>query len=138
MRSVLCAVCAAWTVLALGTAPAAAQVPAAVSPQTAPAAFDPEAATEAYLAQVPPDVRARSDAYFEGGYWLLLWDFLWGLGVATLLLTTRLSARMRDLAARATRFRPVQTFLYAAGYLMLTAVLTFPLTLYQGFFRERA
>lgn len=128
-----CVSCAILIVLALGALPAAA------APQTASAAaFDPEAATEAYLAQVPADVRARSDAYFEGGYWLLLWDFLWGLGVAALLLETRLSARMRDLAARLTQFRPVQTFLYGAAYFVLTTVLAFPLTLYQGFFRERA
>jgi hypothetical protein len=25
---------------------------------------------------VPPEQRARSDAYFEGGYWLILWDFV--------------------------------------------------------------
>ena len=25
---------------------------------------------------MPPSQRARSDAYFEGGYWLQLWDFL--------------------------------------------------------------
>ena len=33
----------------------------------------------------PPDAaeqRANSDAYFEGGYWLILWGFLCGLGVA--------------------------------------------------------
>src|SRR2546422_11238288 len=38
--------------------------------------FDPVVATNAYLATVPPDKRARSDAYFEGGYWLILWNFL--------------------------------------------------------------
>ena len=31
----------------------------------------------AYLASVPADARARSDAYFEGGYWVSLWQFLW-------------------------------------------------------------
>ena len=39
-------------------------------------AFDVKAAVEAYLAKMPPAQRARSDAYFENGYWLLLWDFL--------------------------------------------------------------
>jgi hypothetical protein len=34
--------------------------------------FDPEAATNAYLAEIPAAARARSDAYFEGGYWLIL------------------------------------------------------------------
>jgi len=51
--------------------------------------FDVKAATDAYLATVPPDKRARSDAYFEGGYWLQLWDFLLSAAILLLLLQTR-------------------------------------------------
>ena len=58
--------------------------------------FDPAAATQEYLDRLSPDERARSDAYFEGGYWLQLWGFLDGLGVAWLLLGSGLSRRMRD------------------------------------------
>src|ERR1700739_2220370 len=64
--------------------------------------FDPQAATDAYLAEIPAHARARSDAYFEGGYWLILWDFLYGVVVALLLLNLRWSAKMRDLAERVT------------------------------------
>jgi STE24 endopeptidase len=107
-------------------------------PATPPpaASFDAVAATNAYLATVPPDKKARSDAYFEGGYWLILWDFLYGAAVALLLLSTRLSSRMRSLAERLTRFQPLQTFVYWVQYLLLTTVLTFPLTVYEGFLRE--
>lgn len=98
--------------------------------------FDPQAATAAYLASVSPEKRARSDAYFEGGYWLTLWGFLYTLGVSWLLLGSRLSARMRDLAERITRFRALQTFLYALQYILATAVLSFPLAIYTDFFRE--
>ena len=97
---------------------------------------DPGAATRAYLASVPADKRARSDAYFEGGYWLDLWNFLLGAAVALLLLAGGWSARMRDAAERLTRSRPLQTALYWAQYLVVTTVLFFPLTVYQGFFRE--
>src|SRR6476469_5887641 len=31
---------------------------------------DADAATQAYLDRLPSDVVARSNAYFEGGYWL--------------------------------------------------------------------
>ena len=62
------------------------------------AGFEVERATQAYLAMLSPEQRARSDAYFEGGYWLQLWQFLYGLGVALVLLQTRLSSRMRSLA----------------------------------------
>jgi STE24 endopeptidase len=105
-------------------------------PPAAPSVQDPVAATEAYLARLSPQQREKSDAYFEGGYWLILWDFLYGLGVAALLLGRGLSARMRNLAERTVRFRPIQVFLYWLQYLVLTTLITFPLVLYAGFFRE--
>jgi len=117
---------------------AATRVTTSLAPTAAPVAarFDVDSATRAYMAQLSPEARARSDAYFEGGYWLLLWGFLYGLAVAWLLLGTRLSARMRDVAERATRRRALQTAIYAAEYIVLTAILGFPLTLYRDFFRE--
>ncbi|MBZ5497414.1 MAG: M48 family metallopeptidase [Acidobacteriia bacterium] len=109
----------------------------AVTPASPVAPFDVKAAVDAYLAGVPADARARSDAYFEGGYWLMLWDYLCGAGVALILLGTRLSAKMRDSAERITRFKPLQTAIYWTEFLIITTVLTFPLTVYEGFFRER-
>ncbi|MEJ0089800.1 MAG: hypothetical protein WDM80_08670 [Limisphaerales bacterium] len=100
------------------------------------AAFNVETATRAYLDQLTPAQKARSDAYFEGGYWIQLWQYLWGAGIALLLLQTRLSARMRDLGTRLVRFKPIQTAIYAILYILLTAVLTFPLAVYTDFFRE--
>jgi Zn-dependent protease with chaperone function len=112
-----------------------AVAPAAGAAAAAP--FDPVAASDAYLARFSPVERARSDAYFEGGYWLQLWGLLYGLAVAWLLLATGLSARLRDQAERATRWRPLQTFLYALQYILATVVLLFPLSVYEDFFRER-
>jgi STE24 endopeptidase len=99
--------------------------------------FDPDAATAAYLATMTPAARARSDAYFEGGYWLMLWDFLFGLLLAWALLGWRLSARMRDFATRLTRFRWAQTALYAIQYFVLITVLSLPWAAYEGYVRER-
>lgn len=99
-------------------------------------AFDVNAAVDTYLAKMPPAQRARSDAYFEGGYWLLLWDFLSTVFVMWLLLRFRWSARMRDLAERLTRFRPIQTALYWIQFILVVSLLTFPLSLYEGYFRE--
>ena len=101
-----------------------------------PEHFDPVAATSAYLAKVPPDKKAKSDAYFEGGYWLILWDFLASSFVFILLLATGWSARMRDWAERVTRFKPIHTFIYWAEFLVFISVLTFPLGVYEGFVRE--
>ncbi|MDH3523863.1 MAG: M48 family metallopeptidase [Acidobacteriota bacterium] len=112
-------------------------VQAAVDATPAPSVpFDVDAAVEAYLAKQSPEEKARSDAYFEGGYWLQLWGFLYTVGVAWLLLGSGLSARMRDLAERVFRRRPLQTALYTVGYVLVTTLAFFPLTVYQGFFRE--
>ena len=98
--------------------------------------LDPVAATQAWLATVPADQRARSDAYFEGGYWLLLWDFLLSSAIALLLLFTRISARIRDFAERLTRFKSLQVALYAIPYVIIAALLGFPLVYYRDFVRE--
>ncbi|MGI8819832.1 MAG: M48 family metallopeptidase [Chthoniobacterales bacterium] len=99
---------------------------------------DPAAATRAWLATVPPDERARSDAYFEGGYWLLLWNFLLSAAISILLLQTRISARLRDFAERTSRFKAVQVILYALPYILITSLLAFPLGYYENFVREHA
>ena len=119
--------------LADSTMPSVITVPPEAQPSPT---FNAEAATEAYLAEIPASAKARSDAYFEGGYWMILWDFLYGVVVAFLLLNLRWSAAMRDLAERITRFKPIQTAIYWIEYLLLTTVLTFPLTVYEGYFRE--
>jgi STE24 endopeptidase len=109
------------------------QVPLVAQPS---AQFNADAATEAYMAMIPPAATARSDAYFEGGYWLILWDFLYASAVCLLLLNLRWSARMRDLAERITRFRWLQVSLYWIQYLLLSYLLGFPLEFYEGYVRE--
>jgi STE24 endopeptidase len=98
--------------------------------------FNAEAATEAYLAQIPAESAARSNAYFEGGYWLILWDFLMGAVLYVVLLRFRWSAAMRDLSERITRFKPLQTLIYITEFSIVTFILGFPLGVYEGFFRE--
>jgi STE24 endopeptidase len=97
---------------------------------------DPATATRAWLDTVPPDKRERSDAYFEGGYWLILWNFLLGAAISLFLLNSRISARMRDFAERTTRFKAMQVTIYGIGYVLLTSLLSFPLLVYERFFRE--
>ncbi|HMG05966.1 MAG TPA: M48 family metalloprotease, partial [Chthoniobacterales bacterium] len=99
---------------------------------------DPATATRAWLDTVPADKRAKSDAYFEGGYWLILWNFLLTVAISVFLLHTRLSARLRDFAERTTRFKALQVVLYVISFGLLATALTFPLTVYEHFFREHA
>jgi STE24 endopeptidase len=107
----------------------------APAPSIAPGT-DPATATRAWLDTVPADKRAKSDAYFEGGYWLILWNFLVNAAIAIFLLGSGISARLRDWAERRTRFKAMQVALYAIAFLILNAVLTFPLSVYEGFYRE--
>ena len=106
-------------------------------PETA-ANFDPQKATQAYLAQVGGSARAQSDSYFEGGYVFLFVDAIYALVVAGLLLWLKISSRMRNFAQRVTRSRFWQVPVYVAQYIALTTLLSLPLTIYEGFLRERS
>ena len=121
--------------LAAQTRPAAASL---TSPVAAQESFDPAAATQAWLASVPAEKRAKSDAYFEGGYWVELWKFLIGAAIAIFLLSSGLSARLRDFAERTTRFQTLQVALYAIQFVMINWLLALPLYIYTDYFRERA
>ncbi|MFL6531465.1 MAG: hypothetical protein ACJ8KX_13430, partial [Chthoniobacterales bacterium] len=99
---------------------------------------DPATATRAWLNTVAADKKARSDSYFEGGYWLLLWNSMLGIAIGLLLLQTRISARLRDFAERATRMRWLQVALFALPYILIIQLLSFPLNVYEHYFREHA
>jgi STE24 endopeptidase len=108
--------------------------------------FDPAVATQAWLDSVPREKREKSDAYFEGDYWLILWNFLLAAAISIFLLATGISAGLRDFAERICRGSrwlsqgswqlPLQIVLYAVPYFLLVAALSFPLIVYQEFVRE--
>jgi len=100
--------------------------------------FDVLRATEAWVGTLSPEQRTKSDAYFEGGYVLQLVGFLYGLGVASLFLLTMLSRRMRALAESIADGSFLRSVIYAAQYVVLSTLITFPLTYYEGFQREHA
>jgi Zn-dependent protease with chaperone function len=119
-----------------GASPVLATPPPAA--QGANGHLDPEAATRAYLATLPADKKARSDAYFEGGYWLILWDFVVPAVVFLILLGTGLSARMRDAAERMTANATLQSVIYWVELIVLVSVVELPWSIYEGFVREHA
>jgi STE24 endopeptidase len=128
--------------LAAAISPALAQEPAASPEPTSyptpsiAAGTDPATATRAWLDTVPADKHAKSDAYFEGGYWLILWNFLVAAAICIFLLASGISARIRDFAERTTRFKAMQAAIYGIAFIFLNAVLSFPLAVYEGFYRE--
>ncbi len=142
----LCAALLAFTLSVLTPASAMAQAGPSAAPTSTvdvhalpPAGvtnFDPEKATNAYLAKVSGEARAKSDSYFEGGYWLVLWDALYAIAVSAILLFTRVSARMRRIAEGITRSRFWQVPIYILMYVVITSVLSFPMSVYEEFLRE--
>jgi len=99
--------------------------------------FQAESATRAYLATFKPDQKARSDAYFEGGYWLQWWDLLYGAAVSVLLLATGFSARMRDWASASRGAGVGYVACTGRKFAAVSFVLGLPWAVYAGFVRER-
>lgn len=103
-----------------------------------PVSFNADKATKAYLARISGAARARSDSYFEGGYLLLFVDAAYALVVMGLLLWFKVSARLREFAQARTRSRFWQVPIYFVPFFIVVAVATFPLTVYEDFFREHS
>ena len=112
--------------------------PLTAPPVAAPGAlFNVEAATQAYLNTLTPAQKAKSDAYFVGGYWLELWGVIYALGVAAVFLSAGLSRYLKALVGRLPRAW-LRTLAYVMLYLLLTWALSFPLSVYTDYFREHA
>ncbi|MGB6357055.1 MAG: M48 family metallopeptidase [Steroidobacteraceae bacterium] len=98
--------------------------------------FDVDKATQAYLNLLSPRQRELSDRYFEGGYWLQLWQLLWDVGACALLLVTGISRCMRDASQRVSANRWISTPIYIAQFLIALFLLDLPLSIYSDFLRE--
>ena len=98
--------------------------------------FDPVAETEKLLNTMPAEARAKSDAYFEGGYILQVWNVVLALLVSWIFLHFRIAVRLRDLAERFFKARYLQGLLFIALFMVVSAVLNLPSDYYEGFVRE--
>ncbi len=99
------------------------------------AAFDVGEATRAYLDTMPAEQAAQTAAYHEGQIWLILWNAVLNVAVLYVLLQTRFAAGLRDrLEGRMpTWLAPLP---FAAVFLIVSTLMTFPLTYYEKFVRE--
>src|SRR5271170_3139698 len=113
--------------------PPGLQIPTAALPGPG---FDVDKATAGYLSLLSPEQRTLSDRYFEGGYWLQLWDLLWTIGACVLLLATGVSRRMSQWAQRLSRRKWISTPIYIALLLVALFLLGLPLSIYADFLRE--
>ena len=105
--------------------------------QSGAAAFDVEQASRSYIDTLQGAELEKSNDYFEGGYWLILWGALVGVLVDLLILQSRLSARFRDWAERVTGRQWLQPALYTLPYVIAGFLITLPWTIYTDFFREQ-
>ena len=100
-------------------------------------AFDVEAATRAYLDTLQGPAREKSDAYFEGGYWLILWGALVAILVDWLILRFRLANAFRNLGERWFKRPFAITWLTAILYSIAGAIIALPWSIYTGYYREK-
>lgn len=100
------------------------------------AEFNVETATRAWLDTLQGPARARSDAYFEGRYWLSLWGTVVSVLTDGLLLKFALSSRFRDVGERWFRRPAGVVWVTALLYGLAGFVLTLPWTIYTDFIRE--
>ncbi len=98
--------------------------------------FDVNAATQAYLATLNGAARAKSDAYFEGGYWLILWGALVSILVNWAFLHFGWAGRLSEWTRRKTQRRALQVVLWTAPYVLITSIAMLPWAIYTGFLRE--
>lgn len=105
--------------------------------QAAAGGFDVETATRAYLDSLAGAARERSDDYFEGGYWLLLWGALVTLASSWAVLRFGWSAAWSRWSGRISKWRWLQPAIYAVPFVLVSSLIVLPWTLYTGYFRER-
>ncbi|AVP98189.1 peptidase [Ahniella affigens] len=115
--------------------PPGLQIPDAAKPGPA---FAVDRATAAYLDLQSSEQKAKSDAYFEGGYWVDFFSLLWGLAVAAFLLFSGLSRTMRELAAKWFKRPTLAAIAYAVLWLVVMNLINLPWDSYFGFMREHA
>ena len=98
--------------------------------------FDVEAATRAYLDTLHGAARERSNSYFEGGYWLLLWGALVSVAGSWLMLRLGWSAAWSRWAERVGKRRWLRPALYSVPFGIVSTLIVLPWTIYTGWYRE--
>jgi STE24 endopeptidase len=98
--------------------------------------FDPVQATNAYLATVSAADEANTNGYVNAGYQIMVMALVLDVLLAYILLRFGWSRRWRDLAERITKHKFAQAFIYVPIYMVVSAVLLFPLSWFAGFYTE--
>jgi STE24 endopeptidase len=99
-------------------------------------AFDPQAATAKYIDSLGPAALQKAHDYTIGKEWMLLW----GLVVAAIVTWLIVRSGVLDRLDRgfAERRRNLRAFVVSGVFLLLSALLTLPWTLYESWWREKS
>ncbi len=97
--------------------------------------FNPEAATKSYIDGLGPEALANAAAYTMDSHWMILWGLLVS-AVATFVIV-RLGVTDRIWAALEKRGWALRTFATGAGYLLVSAIITLPWSIWAEWGHER-
>jgi STE24 endopeptidase len=95
-----------------------------------------EAATARYIDSLGPAALHKAQEYTVGGHWLLLW----GLVVAAVITWLIVRSRMLDRLERriSERRRNLRAFVLSVVFLLVSAILSAPWTIYSNWWREKS
>jgi STE24 endopeptidase len=98
-------------------------------------AFDPRAATARYIDSLGPTALQKAHDYTVGGHWLLLWELLVAAAVTLLIVRWGVLDRLDHRLGE--RRRNLRAFAVSAIFLLISAILTLPWTIYESWWREK-
>ena len=98
-------------------------------------AFDPNAATARYIDSLGPAALQKAHDYTVGKEWMLLWGLVVAAVVTWLIVRSGVLERVEG--GIADRRRNLRAFTVSLVYLLVSAILTVPWTIYAGWWREK-
>jgi STE24 endopeptidase len=99
-------------------------------------AFDPNAATARYINSLGPAALQKAHDYTIGKEWMLLWGLLVAAIVTWLIVRWGVLDRLDGKLAE--RRRNLRAFVVSGSFLLLSALLTLPWTIYESWWHEKS
>ncbi|MCC7395319.1 MAG: M48 family metalloprotease [Sphingomonadaceae bacterium] len=96
--------------------------------------FNPAEATAQYIDALGPAALAKAAAYTHGGHWIMLWGLVIAAIVTLIIVRLRLLERIAMRLSK--RGWALRTWLIAATFFILYALLSLPWDIYSGWARE--
>lgn len=112
---------------------AACVLPAAAAQ---PLPFDPDEATRAWMATMGAAATERSNAYFEGGYWIQLAGAAISVAICALVLHLGWARGARTWLEKTVKIRFFVAFGVALIFSLISSLLSFPFDYWVSFVRE--